>query len=397
MKRLFLLILLSCILLHSCDNVYYTPLESINSKQGNAQEIDASVLKADATSSNIETPNGLNPLIVTAKIADYLQNDVGYPGTIDMDASYKDDLGFDDIDIMELVLFLEDEFDLSISASQIELIKTVRNSVDVCFTQLIPDVNVYGEAISTGEYGGWSGGWDGSWSGGWTSGWTGGDDNPNHGGGGGGGTSTPSATNYLAVAPIQSINLDDRLDCFSTIPNNSSTTYSITIHVHSARQGYPTYEYWGNDPGHAYITLEKINGSNVQRLSFGFYPKEDTWITPTKNAVASGIGEESSNLTRRSDIRLTKEVTSLEFTNAIDKASSSSTKPYDLNDYNCTDFAVEVFNASQSNSSQLIVPDSNIGFTTPAGLYKVLDDKRVGGDANVSDAGGKPPISTNCN
>lgn len=219
------------------------------------------------------------------------------------------------------------------------------------------------------------------------------------GGGGSGGSTTPSATNFLAAQPAQSINLAQRLLCFNAVPTNASTTYKITIHAHSAIQGLPSAEFNlpARDPGHAYITLEKANGSNVQRLSFGFYPKVETWVTPTKNGVASGIGEEYANQYRRSDIRMTRTLTNAEFTSAVSSASSNGTKTYDLNDYNCTDFALEVFNASQSSSNQLNVPNSNIGFTTPAGLYKKLDELRVGGNQNVSNTSGRPPISTSCN
>lgn len=221
----------------------------------------------------------------------------------------------------------------------------------------------------------------------------------NSGGGGGasGGANTPSATNFNALAPVEAIDIYERLDCFSSVPSNADTTYKITLHAHSAHEGYPTQEFWSGDPGHAYITLEKSNGSNVQRLSFGFYPKVATWVTPTKNAVASGMGEESSNDIRRSDIRITNQITASAFNNAVNKAKTASAKPYDLNDYNCTDYAVDVFNASQNSNGQLIVPNSNIGFTTPAGLYKTLDQKRVSGNTNVSNNYAKPPVSTNCN
>jgi|GEM_PF-1415791 len=214
-----------------------------------------------------------------------------------------------------------------------------------------------------------------------------------------GGGGSASATNHIAVAPVSSINLQSRIECFNSVPSNSSTQYKITIHVHSAVQGSPAVEYSfsDDDPGHAYITLEKSNGSNIQRLSFGFYPKVDTWVSINKLPIASGIGEEYSNLLRRSDIRLTRTITATKFNNAISQALTSSGKLYDLNDYNCTDYALEVFNSTQTGSQELDVPNSNIGYTTPAGLYGYLDQKRIGGDSGVSNVSSRPPISTNCN
>ncbi|SMG32625.1 hypothetical protein [Sphingobacterium psychroaquaticum] len=219
------------------------------------------------------------------------------------------------------------------------------------------------------------------------------------GGDGSGGSSSSNASNHMAVAPVSSIDLNQRLNCFNSVPTNSATSYKVTIHVHSAVQEYPLSEFnvVKGGPGHAYITLEKTNGTHHQQLSFGFYPQEDTWVTPTKNAVASGIGEESSDPERRSDIRMTKSINNLEFTAAVVNASNNSTKTYDLNDYNCTDFAIDVFNASQSGVGKLNVLNSSIGFTTPVGLYKALDNLRIGGNANVSNVSTKAPVSTNCN
>ncbi|EEI91355.1 4Fe-4S binding domain protein [Sphingobacterium spiritivorum ATCC 33300] len=227
---------------------------------------------------------------------------------------------------------------------------------------------------------------------------------------GGGGSSTPGGTdnggsgggnasgsNFNALGPTNPINLEKDLDCFDKVPSNNNTVYKITIHVHSAHEGYPTQEYWQGDPGHAYITMEKSNNANVHRLSFGFYPKEDTWVTPTKNAVASGIGEESSNDLRRSDIRYTMIVNEQSFNNAKFSAIVNSNKPYDLNDFNCTDYAIEVFNAAMQNGEKLNVLNSNIGFTTPAGLYSNLDQLRQNGNTKISKSKFYLPFSNSCN
>lgn len=220
------------------------------------------------------------------------------------------------------------------------------------------------------------------------------------GGSGGSPTTTYSATNFIAAAPINAINLQQRLDCFNTVPTNSSTTYKMTIHVHSARQGHPSQEFnlTTGDPGHAYITLEKVNGSNVQRLSFGFYPKYSSLVTPTKQPVVSGIGEEHSNPLRRSDIRYSLNLNETAFNNAVNSAASNSSNSYSLSDYNCTDYAIAVFNAGVSSTQQLNVPNSNItGFTTPGALYSTLNQMKNTANSNVTDGSTSPPPSTNCN
>lgn len=49
---------------------------------------------------------------------------------VEMDSSFKDDLGADSLDVVELVMELEDEFDMEISDEDAEKISTVRDAVD---------------------------------------------------------------------------------------------------------------------------------------------------------------------------------------------------------------------------------------------------------------------------
>ena len=50
-------------------------------------------------------------------------------GQVAMEASFKDDLGADSLDVVELVMELEDEFDLEISDEDAEKIATVGDVV----------------------------------------------------------------------------------------------------------------------------------------------------------------------------------------------------------------------------------------------------------------------------
>ncbi len=60
-------------------------------------------------------------------IAERLEID---PGDISLDAEFISDLGADSLDIVELLMSLEDEFDLEISDEEAEQIKTVKDAVD---------------------------------------------------------------------------------------------------------------------------------------------------------------------------------------------------------------------------------------------------------------------------
>ena len=163
------------------------------------------------------------------------------------------------------------------------------------------------------------------------------------GGGGGGAGSGGGSASYYYESPEDPIVLQQILNCFNNIPSNAQTTYKITIHSHLANPNLPTqvYNFSTNDPGHAYITMEKSNGAASHSLTFGFYPSQDTWITGTKNAVTSSIGQEDPDF-RKSNARYTITVNETAFNNARNMALNKSTKPYDLNDYNCTDYAIAV-------------------------------------------------------
>lgn len=49
---------------------------------------------------------------------------------VELDASFRDDLGADSLDVVELVMELEDEFDMEISDDDAEKIATVGDAVD---------------------------------------------------------------------------------------------------------------------------------------------------------------------------------------------------------------------------------------------------------------------------
>ncbi len=60
-------------------------------------------------------------------VADQLSVD---PSEIRVESSFQDDLGADSLDLVELIMAMEEEFNVKIDDSAAQKIKTVQNAVD---------------------------------------------------------------------------------------------------------------------------------------------------------------------------------------------------------------------------------------------------------------------------
>jgi|GEM_PF-5269638 len=240
---------------------------------------------------------------------------------------------------------------------------------------------------------GWSGG--GGWTGGGNSGGGssggGGSGVPvppgggwNGGGSGGSGGGNPYS-GYVALAPDVPINLQERLNCFNAVPSNSSTVYKITLNTHKAKG-------FSEKPGHAFITLEKSTGGQLQRLSYGFYPVNGPGSLGFQ-PVTSAMGEESGAPKRQSDARYTLPLSQSQFETVMTVSVSLAGASYDLDDNNCVHYATDVFNTVNPPTGQI----NNDGFVTPGSLYTYLNNLKQSGNSNI-EIGRKDPLkSTNCN
>lgn len=223
---------------------------------------------------------------------------------------------------------------------------------------------------------------------------------PSGGGGGGNGSNSANTITGVAVtAPLEAFDLQDLLNCFDAIPTTGSTVFTVQLHVHLPSASVPGLVISSTgDPGHAYLTLSKTTGNRTYQLSFGFYPKHDAWIpgiaTAAKNTVASGIGNESANPNRRSDISYAVAVSAKQFESTMNSSRERSREHYNLSTYNCAHYALEVFNTVLSDNAKLTVPKSDIGYVTPAGVYKKLNELRESGNNKIKKETKKPPLSS---
>ncbi len=78
----------------------------------------------------METEVGGKTMSVPAKIKDIIVEQLGVdPEKVKAEASFIDDLGADSLDIVELVMAMEEEFDIEIPDEDAEKLKTVNDVV----------------------------------------------------------------------------------------------------------------------------------------------------------------------------------------------------------------------------------------------------------------------------
>ena len=145
---------------------------------------------------------------------------------------------------------------------------------------------------------------------------------------------------------------------------------------------------WENgSPGHTFIQLKKINGTQSAQQSFGFYPVSGwkTTFTPAPingKFVDNGGHEFNASIKRDlSTAQLQNIITHMQYLANFIK--------YDIDEYNCTDWALELFNRVRSDQIKIPMYDlpgaqAPFGTSTPQGLYQKLQSmKQMGGvDAN---------------
>lgn len=177
------------------------------------------------------------------------------------------------------------------------------------------------------------------------------------------------------------INLSQYFNCFSQIPD-AGATFSVTIYCDVPVNAHPNslIDQSGH-PGHTFISMTKSNGTQSITQTFGFYPTNgplSTTNAPVPSQIRNNGGHEANAYLSMTNI------SQANFQTLINTALQATYHFYDLNDYNCTNYALEVFNSIRPNP--LVVPDDEvflpviIGYPavqcnyhqTPNSLYRVL-------------------------
>jgi len=187
--------------------------------------------------------------------------------------------------------------------------------------------------------------------------------------------------------------LDDPGDKISDIQNylkcfNLSQGASLTIYVDQpVPNSSKTWTWDGNDPdvGHTFITITQ----GKYTRSLGFYP--DGGVVPKVSPSSTSILKDDSNHSFDVSVQLSISSSQLaSIYNDITEANST----YNLNSYNCTDFAFDI-----SSSGGLNLPDTNGswpggGGSNPGSLGQDLRSISSTADYTVNKSSGSAPSNT---
>lgn len=203
---------------------------------------------------------------------------------------------------------------------------------------------------------------------------------------GGGIPDQPIYIDYENQYANEAIDLEKYMKCFTAIPD-AGASGSIEIFSDIPVDGDPSQFFdWSNgSPGHTFIQLRKWNGTQLVSQNIGFYPQSGwkTAMTPApidgKWVDNQGHSFNASYIVNLSAAQVQTAVTRILYLSHFVK--------YDIDDYNCTDWALDVFNATVSPAQELDIPRYAIpggqapnGTSTPNGLYRKLEElKNAGG------------------
>lgn len=210
--------------------------------------------------------------------------------------------------------------------------------------------------------------------------------------GGGGGPTPPDVATIDTESPETKNAIDPKkyADCFGQIPDDGATC-SITISADLPVDGHPeTFFNWTDrSPGHAFIELNKSNPYGTVQQDIGFYPDASFKVLTGSN-IASKIVDDGGH---EYQARYTITVTAAQFQAAINKLNTASSNSYNVSHYNCTDFALDVFNSAGGN---LAIPHHAIpgfeidgGSNTPQGLYEKISQLKDNGTVGTTKTNGK--------
>lgn len=186
----------------------------------------------------------------------------------------------------------------------------------------------------------------------------------------------PILIDYENQDGLNPIDIQQYINCFNNIPD-AGATCSIEILADIPVDANPNllFDFNNGSPGHTFIQIKKSNGSQSAMQNIGFYPKSG-WKTILTNAPIAGKFVDNSEHEFNASFSMSLSPEQLRST-LTEILYLSNFIQYDIDNYNCTDFALNVFNKTRTNKLLIDLYDipgnyPSSGTRTPQGLYNRL-------------------------
>jgi hypothetical protein len=183
------------------------------------------------------------------------------------------------------------------------------------------------------------------------------------------------------------IDLQKFVNCFNSIPD-AGATCSIEIFADIPVDSDPTklFDFVNGSPGHTFINVRKKNGSQSASQNIGFYPKSGL-KTALTNAPIDGKFVDNGNHEYNASLKM--DLTPAQLASTLTEILYLKNSKYDIDDYNCTDWALAVFNKTRSNKLEIpvyYIPENNspAGTSMPQGVYNKLKQMKAANDPEAA-------------
>jgi hypothetical protein len=130
-------------------------------------------------------------------------------------------------------------------------------------------------------------------------------------------------------------------NCFDLVPSNSATTYEMTLNADipaNTDENVPVT--LNGNPGHAFLTITKTNGTQSITQAFGFYPASGPKSLTLDNVSSKIVLDNNHEI----NASLKMNIHNVAFELIKQHAIYLATQNYNLETNNCAHFAIDLFN-----------------------------------------------------
>ncbi|TDH28082.1 hypothetical protein EXU57_06375 [Segetibacter sp. 3557_3] len=148
---------------------------------------------------------------------------------------------------------------------------------------------------------------------------------------------------------------------YSTIPDAGATcSIEILTDIPVDSNPFIYFNWREGSAGHAFVQVKKSNGLQSVQQTIGFYP-DHPWKTMVFETPLSQKIVDNQHHEYNASLRM--DISPAELQTVLNQAIVSSRKAYSIKQYNCTDFALDLFNSVRADNP-LNIPKYNIPSNT---------------------------------